>query len=330
MANPDCVCNLICIYKSMDLVFVIGVIANLTVVWRTAVDRALKSPTFVAIACLALSDAIFLAMNIAISCIAVISEILCYDYSFVRSEEFEAVVGISWFVSSIHLSFISVVRCFLILYPLKAHVYLTRHKVVIASASLWIAGILIWMVLYALQHYSVFVTTKSVKFEIAVWVLVFFSPVIIMIVMHIMKCRAVERSAQSISSSDQRRLNQYQQMARMILLLVATSLLLPLPRFIFTVSVYAGVHFSSENLEIHLKSNFHTLFLLSNAINPFLYAFISVNFRRSLQRFRKGSGISSKYTSSRGSSSTERNAESKSVISHIECNTHSAEEKLHS
>ncbi|KAH3826680.1 hypothetical protein DPMN_128590 [Dreissena polymorpha] len=63
-SGPMCyTCTGKCVYDVVRLIFIFGICANFLVLWRTVADKKLRSPTFVAIACLALSDAMFLLLN---------------------------------------------------------------------------------------------------------------------------------------------------------------------------------------------------------------------------------------------------------------------------
>ena len=72
MKSQTCECVVGCIYKCVDLVYILGVITNVVVVWRVVVDKNLRSPAFFCYPIFAFS--VFLTMNI-IKAIAMISRI---------------------------------------------------------------------------------------------------------------------------------------------------------------------------------------------------------------------------------------------------------------
>ena len=73
----------------MDTVFILGEFTNGVVVWRTA--------TFIVIACLAFSDALFLSLNLVEVSNGIYNSMTCSEMSFLNDPAFATVIGITWF-----------------------------------------------------------------------------------------------------------------------------------------------------------------------------------------------------------------------------------------
>jgi len=176
--NQTCLreCDMKCIYKCVDMVFILGVIINGIVVWRTIADRSLRTPTFIAIACLAFSDAMCLLLNSLDSFSSIYSAVTCSETSGKKGTHniIKTILGIMWFASNGHVSVIAVVRCVLVIRPLHANVYLTKRKILIASGVVWLIGICIWGTVFVLDVVSMRVALNSVEFQLSLWSLVFF------------------------------------------------------------------------------------------------------------------------------------------------------------
>jgi hypothetical protein len=135
----------------VESIFIAGIIANVLVVALVLKDKRLRSPTYVAIACLALSDAIFVTTNIIGAVEIVVRSLTCTFPLTYGGPVVATVKGICWFSANAHVSVLAFVRYVLVLYPLKSHVYLTTKKIIMSSAFVWTLGILIWITAYVLQ-----------------------------------------------------------------------------------------------------------------------------------------------------------------------------------
>ena len=283
--NQTCVreCDIKCIYKCVDMVFILGVIINGIVVWRTIADRSLRTPTFIAIACLALSDAMCLSLNSVDSFSIIYSAVTCSEIQKGTHNIVKAVLGITWFASNGHVSVIAVVRCVLVIRPLHANIYLTKRKILIASGVVWLIGICIWGTVFVLDVLSIRVAVTSVEFQLFLWGLVFFSPLAITTICHLTKCYRVRRFAQSQLSQTNSRLRIYRKMSKMILLVIIVAVALQLPMFVM------NVHQATQRrrMNSHIEEVVLFLFLLNSCINPVIYAFMWKPFRISICGLRR-------------------------------------------
>jgi len=278
----DSVCEKNCIYKCVDMVFILGVFTNGVVVWRTIADRSLRTPTFIAIACLALSDALFLSLNLVKSFNGIYKFVTCTEMSFLNDAAFATVLGITWFASNGHVSIIAVIRCILVFRPLHAHVYLTNRKILIASGVVWLIGICIWGTVYLLKMFSMSVALNSVEFQLSIWGVVFFSPLVITTILHLTKCYFVRRFAQKQLSNTKSRIKTYTKMSKMIFLVILAAIALQLPRFVLNLFEAMQLTNTSSDISFHVKEVVLILFLLNSCINPVIYAFLWKKFRNSL------------------------------------------------
>ena len=282
--NQTCVreCDIKCIYKCVDMVFILGVVINGIVVWRTIADRSLRTPTFIAIACLALSDAMCLSLNSVDSFSIIYSAVTCSEIQKGTHNIVKAVLGITWFASNGHVSVIAVIRCVLVIRPLHANIYLTKRKILIASGVVWLIGICIWGTVYLLKMLSMSVALNSVEFQLSIWGLVFFSPLVITTILHLTKCYFVRRFAQKQLSNTKSRIKTYTKMSKMILLVILAAIALQLPRFVLNLFEAMQLTNTSSDISFHVKEVVLILFLLNSCINPVIYAFLWKKFRNSL------------------------------------------------
>ena len=278
--NQTCVreCDIKCIYKCVDMVFILGVVINGIVVWRTITDRSLRTPTFIAIACLALSDAMCLSLNSVDSFSIIYSAVTCSEIQKGTHNIVKAVLGITWFASNGHVSVIAVIRCVLVFRPLHANIYLTKMKILIASGVVWLIGICIWGTVFVLDVVSMRVALNSVEFQLSLWSLVFFSPLAITTILHLMKCYRVRRSTQRRLSITDSHSKTYKKMSKMILLVIVLAVALQLPMFVMNVHQTLQV----KRISVHVEEVVLFMFLLNSCINPVIYAFMWKTFRISI------------------------------------------------
>ena len=285
--NQTCLreCDMKCIYKCVDMVFILGVIINGIVVWRTIADRSLRTPTFIAIACLAFSDAMCLLLNSLDSFSIIYSAVTCSETSGKKGTHniIKTILGITWFASNGHVSVIAVIRCVLVIRPLHANIYLTKRKILIASGVVWLIGICIWGTVIILDVLSIRVAVTSVEFQLFLWGLVFFSPLAITTICHLTKCYRVRRFAQSQLSQTNSRLRTYRKMSKMILLVIIVAVALQLPMFVM------NVHQATQRrrMNFHIEEVVLFAFLLNSCINPVIYAFMWKPFRISICGLRR-------------------------------------------
>jgi hypothetical protein len=108
-----------------------GVIGNFIVVLTLFTDRALHSPTFASIACLGVSDFLFL-------CAQLISEswtILGVQPELMSLVIIDGIAGCTWAISSAHVTVMAAVRYSLLVHPFGSLAWVTVRNVVFTSMS---------------------------------------------------------------------------------------------------------------------------------------------------------------------------------------------------
>ena len=298
MKKQSCECGVGCIYKCVDLVYILGVITNIVVVWRVCVDKKLRSPTFVAIACLAFSDAAFLTMNIINAIDIIQSTTSCSKTRINNQAAFNTIVGITWFAANAHVTIIAVLRCVMILRPLESHVYLTNRKILIASGVVWLIGGCIWVTVFLFQKFEISSVGESLEFQLTIYGLVFISPVAITAVLHLIKCRYIRQISKDQQSNTVAMLKVYNRMSKMILLVILVAVVLQLPRIIYRLLPALDLDIQSKTVSLHVQGCCFLLFLLNSCINPVIYAFQSDRFRASLCKTIRKSNRSVSLTAS--------------------------------
>lgn len=272
-----------CVYKATESCMIAGIIANITVLIIIIKDRKLHTPTYVAIACLALSDATFLASNVIGAIEVVVRSLMCAFPLSYTGPLLASIKGLCWFSANTHICVIACVRYILLLYPLKGHIYLTNRRVLVSSACIWILGITIWMAVYALVKRGRMNTSESLIFVNVVWSIVYLTPLIVTFILHCQKLRHVRRSLQINIAGSGNIQRATVRMSRIILLIIILATCLPLPKFVFEILKREKVAWPSKAFALHFENIAIMLFLINSCINPVVYAFMSAPLQKSLK-----------------------------------------------
>ena len=273
-----------CVFKAVDIAFLIGVIANIcviTLVWR---DRKLRKPTYISIACLAFCDALFLVVNLISSFEVVIRSLTCSHPVTFTGQAVSTVTGICWFAANAHVSVIALMRYILILHPLKSQLYLSNRKIIMSSACVWFIGTCIWMTILGLRESDILTSSKSVTFINVIWGIVYITPLTITVILHCRKWCHIRKAARRELSGNGSIQTTAVRMAKVILLVIILATVLPLPRYIIICLRTDVDSFRSDTRRMYLLDISYFLFLLNHAINPFVYAFMSKSFRKSFKK----------------------------------------------
>ncbi|XP_060560983.1 neuromedin-U receptor 2-like [Ruditapes philippinarum] len=276
-------CHDECVFKAIEIVFLIGVVANICVIILVLKDKKLRTPTFISIGCLACCDAIFISVNLISSMEVVIRSLSCSYPLTYTGKATSTITGICWFAANAHVSVIALVRYVLMLHPLKSQLYLSNRKIMVSSASIWVIGISIWMLIYGLAEYNIVSPSKSVTYVNIIWGIVYFTPLMITVSLHFKKWYFIRVAARKNLSGNGSIQKIATRMSRVILLIIILATVLPLPRFVITCLRKDESSFRSEIRNLFIRDISFLLFLLNHAINPFLYAFMSTPFRKSFK-----------------------------------------------
>ena len=282
-----------CVYNIIQCAFIIGIAADVIVIWRVIVDRKLRNETFVAISCLALCDALFLSMNI----VSVFSQLaqmaFCVRGTMVTNTMAWALFqGITWFAAASHVSLISLVRFTILTYPLKYKRWVTTKRIIIVSGILWLLGGFIFGVIEIIQMSTGVRVSDNLALLLTLWCIVYGVPVVTTLIAHVAKVYNVRKTTRDSGAlSDMSETAHMQrQMLIMILVVIVLATILPMPRLVQQIMRSSGNTFSTT-VSVHQVGISYSLYLMNFAINPFVYAFMSVAFRQSLKQIcRRRSG----------------------------------------
>ena len=274
-------CDITCVYNSIEMGFVIGIIANLIVIIRVARDKKLRDPTFAAIACLAVADAIFLTVNVTRSFDDVITTMTCNFPSGLISRPFYITQSMTWFAANAHVALMAILRYITIAYPLKSVLILTVKRVVMSSVCVWCLGIVLIGILAVLITYKIMLPGKSQEFIIILWTIVYLMPVCVTTILHLKKMCVVKKTTRDSATESTKR--SVRRMSRIVVMVIIFATILPLPRLVGKILKVARVKFPTQEFATHYEGIADLLFLINHFINPFMYGFLSKRFRNSIK-----------------------------------------------
>ncbi|XP_060585689.1 melanocyte-stimulating hormone receptor-like [Ruditapes philippinarum] len=274
-------CDTACIYSAIETLFIIGIVANVFVITRVIRDRKLHDPTFVAIAALAIADLLFLTLNLTTSFERVILSVTCSS-PVIISSPYYILKSIFWFSANTHVALLAVLRYITLAYPLRTNAFLTIKKVIISSVVVWMIGIIITGSLTTLIGARIILAGRSQEFLLFLWLSVYFLPLIITCVLHILKIFLVKGSI-TVTTTESTRMS-IQRMSKIVVVVIVMAAVLPLPRLIHKCLKLAGRDvYPPSDFRTHFGEIADCLFLINNFINPFIYGFLSEKFRGSLK-----------------------------------------------
>ena len=292
-------CDVQCIYTAVRLVFIIGVLVNILMVSRVIRDKKLRTPTFIALASLAISDALFLLFNIVIGVEFIFTRTTCNTRDRTFFNYLPGLLAMFWFSASFHVTFLAAMRYIVLAHPLKALVLLTKKRMIIMSVLIWVVAVLTFGTIMLTNR----IRDKPMQgastgqrrakrdyIKIITWFLTYFMPIVITSLLHFVKILVLKRNSAKQTQIqanvlDGRRRHSSRRMARVIILIIIAGVILPLPTLILEMlKDVSDIDIKDVTLRSHLRGIAKTLFLLSFSINPFIYSFGSKTFRNSLRR----------------------------------------------
>lgn len=275
-------CDTTCVYGAIESVFLLGVFANILVIFRVAKDKNLHDPTFVAIAALALADMLFLILNLTTSFETVILTITCTSPKII-STPFYALKSILWFSANAHVALLAVLRYVMMAYPLRSNVFLSVKRVILFSVGVWILGIVLMGAFSALIAAGIVVAAKSQEFLLILWITVYLIPLLVTVILHLVKLFIVKQTTKESATESTRK--SIQRMSRIVVAVIVMAAVLPLPRLVNSCLKLSGANaYPSPEFKTHYGAIADLLFLINNFVNPFIYGFLSIKFRQSVRR----------------------------------------------
>ena len=229
-------------------IIVIGLIANILVLAFTIFDKTLHKPTFTSIGALSLADILCL---FALLMTAIKNEDIMYIFS----------------VSSLHVLLIALVRYIILVHPFLARNHLNCKKIIFASFLCFVLSICTAVAVMSFIGNFLYVFIISI--------IAYYVPFIMTAIFHAVKYYKMKKQARQFNRN-------VDQMGRVVVVIIVTSCILPLPRIIFNAYEHYSVSRGS-NIEVILDLLFTLLMILNHLLNPFVYCFLSKSFRDSFR-----------------------------------------------
>lgn len=253
-------------------VSLVGIIANgavLATIFRT---RRLHKPVFMGFAALALADFLYLIFN---------TFFVHLHWFFPDNKGSETAANVlsvivvtSAFSSASHVTFLSVQQYFMIAHPLSSLAKQTNRTVFIASLTVWIVcTIPSSFYIYAVRISNDPVLGRLVNFSVTI--IVTFLPIIIILICHFLKLKALRESVMNNRQSTRDR------MSKVVSVVILTYLVTTLPINIHdTIKLAGKIELSTVYLIIYRIA--FILLHLNFTINPFIYFLFTPQCRRIL------------------------------------------------
>lgn len=275
-------------------VSLVGIIANgavLATIFRT---RRLHKPVFMGFAALALADFLYLIFN---------TFFVHLHWFFPDNKGSETAANVlsvivvtSAFSSASHVTFLSVQQYFMIAHPLSSLAKQTNRTVFIASLTVWIVcTIPSSFYIYAVRISNDPVLGRLVNFSVTI--IVTFLPIIIILICHFLKLKALRESVMNNRQSTRDR------MSKVVSVVILTYLLTTLPINIHdTIKLAGKIELSTVYFIIYRIA--FILLHLNFTINPFIYFLFTPQCRRILMMvkclpcFKRSEEIHSRQTGS--------------------------------
>lgn len=253
-------------------VSLVGIIANgavLATIFRT---RRLHKPVFMGFAALALADFLYLIFN---------TFFVHLHWFFPDNKGSETAANVlsvivvtSAFSSASHVTFLSVQQYFMIAHPLSSMAKQTNRTVFIASLTVWIVcTIPSSFYIYAVRISNDPVLGRLVNFSVTI--IVTFLPIIIILICHFLKLKALRESVMNNRQSTRDR------MSKVVSVVILTYLVTTLPINIHdTIKLAGKIELSTVYFIIYRIA--FILLHLNFTINPFIYFLFTPQCRRIL------------------------------------------------
>lgn len=253
-------------------VSLVGIIANgavLATIFRT---RRLHKPVFMGFAALALADFLYLIFN---------TFFVHLHWFFPDNKGSETAANVlsvivvtSAFSSASHVTFLSVQQYFMIEHPLSSLAKQTNRTVFIASLTVWIVcTIPSSFYIYAVRISNDPVLGRLVNFSVTI--IVTFLPIIIILICHFLKLKALRESVMNNRQSTRDR------MSKVVSVVILTYLVTTLPINIHdTIKLAGKIELSTVYFIIYRIA--FILLHLNFTINPFIYFLFTPQCRRIL------------------------------------------------
>ncbi|XP_061195782.1 histamine H2 receptor-like [Saccostrea echinata] len=270
----DCINHddLILIISAVILIF--GVVGNIVTFFKIVLNKSLRRPVPISIACLAVAD--FWSLSLQFIRIP-LAQCDNFPNLSVKQNLLNCTLAVTN-SSAMHIILMAAIRYGLIVHPLQMRCRLTSRKVIVCSCISWVISLVLGFIygIYNRKYYSQEVKEKTdafVQLSIALYFLLV--PITFFLIFYIMELRAMKRSLQL-----RRTLKSIKYISRMITVILILYVVFISPYVIadiFRVLYYNRILGVIENNEIYdnvilrIYSVAQIIILLNYAVNPFIY-----------------------------------------------------------
>lgn len=278
--TSSCIQSSTCLgfYIACSIVGATGVFSNGMVLAVVGREKRLHTVTYTSISCLALADFVYITSRFARDNMRFwYSEKTEISVNFSRACDTLSISGAC--ASILHVILLSMLRYYIVVHPLKSHVWLTVRRVKLVSLGVWFLAIAIASFYVYAVVINGRVNIQLAKFtNLAVTIVMSVLPIVLIGTLHILKARTLLRSLAACRKSTVRR------MSRMVTLIITTFMVTTLPSSVADCIKIA--YMESGTLQVHM----HWLIVLQYVgrlglyinftINPFIYLVSSPQFRK--------------------------------------------------
>ena len=249
----------------LSIIALFGMFGNFLVVGIILNDKKIHRVTFVSLAVLAISDLLFLVPRYVRYIVQAYfsDDFEKHDYDIFRFVlDFVSLIGAG--SSIVNIVLLSVMRYFMVVHPLRTHVWLTIHKVFVISGIVWglcalNAGFYMFAVVIQRNDQDL-----SYYTNIVITILMSVLPVVLIVIFHLLKARKLHNSLMHCNEDTVKR------MSRVITFVCACFLITTMPSNIMDVMRIASFH-SKEAWFKYLSQIGRVLLFLNYSINPYIY-----------------------------------------------------------
>ncbi|XP_033114495.1 G-protein coupled receptor 54-like [Anneissia japonica] len=272
------------------VVFVVGVPANALVIYVIIKNGKMKTVTNIYVFNLAITDILFIIFATPISISWYVASDFQYGTVLCKLQTF--LYQTNYAVTVLTLTTLAVDRVYAVVYPVKSRAHRTLKSTGVMIALIWILGCLsqIVCIFYTSQLFGQCFelwpsSTERQLFYCCLFVFFYIIPVIINTVCYTMiGCRLWRTTTESsiYRINHPKSVMQRRRISTMIMLVVLCFAVCWLPFHV--LALLENFHFLPVTQSVSYLKIFSKMLAVSNScVDPFVYAFVSMNFRRSFK-----------------------------------------------